>query len=796
MRLLRRTAGPIILGLLILVSSATGADLFLVREKGTTKLVFTAKKKLSYTFSEPSAGVAILKIEGVRLRSRRPIKVKDRVIKRITITQKGTSSVVKLTLDPKYHVKLQESYPPFRLTLTPEPLTPELMMERMLTSLYRRGDCDTFLANAGRLNLRTLPPDKLNRFVEMQANCTLKTENPLLVLETYGRIAKILKEPVLEKVRAKKVEALLKLKRYEEALAEGKLFIQKYKDYTADLVASYMAEALIKLDRKDDAIIVLKNLIKAHPDSPYIDHMYKELAKAYYLKDNFLGAYLLLKRAYDDNPKLVEADGEALFMYGSSAYRVGLKEEARRVLLRVLNLHPNTPEAAKALGLLGRIYADRKDWKTAEWFYKLCMRLYPNTKAAAVARIRLAEHYEELGEYRKALNLYTEAEILYPHMPDVLEVALYRKGVMMLKLGRYEEAIQAFKDFMLKVPQSSFLQEAERYIEEAEFRIAEKKYREGRLEDAVKLLTQFAKRYPQNPHTPEAIKLAGKALVRIVEDKFTRGDCAGILLFWDLYKNFFPQKAQKSVPLFHIAQCMLSKGRKAEAVNLMVWIEKNIGNSFPKWKSLLTYLTNYYFEIENYKLAEETALKLIKITTAREAPYVHHQLVRLLLAQNRYKEMDSIIQKMEKEKAPPRYLAYNHFARAIALLDIGKRTEGVKELEKFTESRVSLLNYPNRYQLATILLARIYYNDHQRNRAYSRYLWYANAFPNGRYTPEALFMLGLIMKNPKDRQFWYICLKRFPNSHWSKEIKAHLLAKEILDEARKAAGVRSTKGST
>lgn len=376
-------------------------------------------------------------------------------------------------------------------------------------------------------------------------------------------------------------------------------------------------------------------------------------------------------------------------------------------------------------------------------------------------------------------------------MPDIIEVTLFKKGLMLLRLGKYQEAIQAFNDFMIKVPQSPYIQKAEQYIEEAEFRIAEKKFKEKNWEEAVKLLTQFAIRYPQNPFTPKAIKLAGQALVNIVEDKITRKDCAGILFFWDNYKNFFPKKEKKGLPLFHVSQCLMVKNRKQEAVKLLEWIETNVGVDFPKRKELFSYLAHYYYDTDQYQKAEKTAKTLVGLSSAKETPDVHQLLVQLYFLKENYPEMLKIIQKMEKEGAPEKYSILNSFYVGLYLIDTGKKKEGQNRLDSFIKSRKAMANYLDRYKYSVILLGRMYFNEGRKDKAFKKYLFFANAFTSdNNYTPESLFMLGWI--KPEVRPiFWNMCLNRFPKSHWAREIKAFNLAGEIKDEARKAIGNRS-----
>ncbi len=792
-----REALPWLLVLLI-TTGARSAEIFLVKPpKGKSRIVFTATRKIPYVIKQEVPGRCTLYLHGVRLRARKIAQIQDPYFRKIVLIPQRGRTVVKIYLVPGYILRPEESYPPFKLVLVPEKVKPQDLIKNMLKKLYREGKCDIFIYNYNRLLTSRLTMKELVDFTKMHLNCSLEEKQWTLALADIELLRKLnISDEEKERLWLKKIELLLKVKNYDEALAEGKLFIGKYSDPLSDLAAAYMSEALLKLDRVDDAILLLKRAIKARPNSPYRYYLYRQLAKAYYRKRNFLGAYLPLKIIYQQARKVLEEDPEALYDYGSSAYRIGNLEEAKKILLRCFNLYPTSEEAAKCLALLGEIYAKKNNWKVALWFYKECTRLFPQTKAAAVSKIKMADYMERIGRYRDALNLFTEAEILYPNMKDIVEYALYKKGLMLLRLGRYEEAIQTFKDFMLKAPRSKYIQQAEKYIEECEFRIAERNFKKKRWEEALKLLAQFAMKYPQNPFTPKAIKLAGEALVNIVEGKYSRNDCFGLLFFWNNYKNFFPRKVKKGMPLYHVALCMVKQNQLPQAVSLMEWIRKNIGPQFPEWMKLLKFLANYYFDTENYKKALPIAMDIIGNSTAEETPVIHFKAMRLFFAQGNYRMMNHLIEKMKRENAPEKFLLMGYLYRVIYFLEQKNTWAAVKYLRLFLKSPLSLSLYPDKYQYAQILLARILLNRGEKDEAYRLYLRYINTFVHGKYLGEALFMAGYLKPNPVGRYFWNRCISEFPKSRWTKEITAIYLVREIKDEvARAVSGNSSAQGS-
>ncbi len=786
----------ILLLIIVLSSSTHAAELYLVRTKAGSRIVLTSERRIPYVLKQEVPGRATLILHGVRLKAGRIERLKDPLIKSITLIPERFRTLVKITLAPNHIIKPVETFPPFKLTLIPERVKPQFMVKKMLTNLYKRRKCDLFIYNYSRLITSQLTPNELLNFTKMHLECALEERQWRMALEDIRTLSRFkLPEKEAELLSLKKIELYLKVKDYDNALAEGKLFIKKYSDPLRDLAASYMARALLKLGRVDDAILLLKSVIKSRPDSPYILYLYRELAKAYYRKANYLGAYLLLKEVQKKDRKVLEEDAEALYALGSSAFRIGKTEEAKAELLRTINLFPETPETAKALALMGEIYRQKGNWKLALWFYKLCTSMFPNTKAAAVSKLKVAQYYEKIGKYRDALNLYTETGILYPNMPDVIEVALYRKGVMLLKLGRYEEAIRTFQDFILKVPQSKYVRDAEMYIQECEFKIAERKYKRKQYEEALKLFARFAVKYPQNPFTPRAIELAGDSIIKIVEGKYKRGDCFGILFFWDGYKNFFPKKAEKGIPLFHVAQCLFKRSRSKEAVELLEWIFNNISSRFPMFKELLNQIATYYFDTVQYQKAEKFAEILMGNSTAKETPLIHFRTLKLYFVKKEYKKMMRLIKKMESEGEPEKYLIKAYLLKAVYFLEKNNTWASMKYLNMFLKSPLSISLYPDDYQYAEILLARILFNRNQIQEADKSYLHYANTFPSGNYTPEAYFMVGLINQSHIGNHFWELCLSRYPKSHWSKEIKAILLARSVRDEIYQAVRSAGAEGS-
>jgi len=768
---------------LIISASVRAAELYLIKAEKTTRIVFTAEEKHPYKLKMERPGLISLTIFGAVTQPRIIQIKKDPVLKQIEIKKSGNNSVIYIQLDENYTLKAKEEYPPFKLILTPVKLTDIHTLEKMFEEAFKKQDCETVIDIFNRLPVEKYPPEKRIEFEKARFSCSLKLKDYENALKALNVILSLKKD---EKLWAKKIEILFLLKRYDETVAEGTLFMKEFSDPLSDHIAAIVAEALIKLGKIENAIILLKNVLQKRPDTPYIGEICKALAKAYYVKKNYIAAFLLFEKAYEKDKKAVEKDPEALFMYGRCAAKLNQNKKALKILLKTFNLYPKSKEAPKCLALIGDIYRNQNEWELAYWFYKLCLTLFPDTEAAAVSKIHIAEYYEKKKDYKKALNIYTEAMVLYPKYKKVLEVAIFRRGLMLLKLKRYEEAINAFNEFIVKFPGSKYVKEAEKYIEEAEFGIGKREFAKKRWEEALKRLANFAIKYPENPHTPEAVKLAGEALVRICEDKFKRKDCFGILFFWENYKNFFPRNRDNALPLFHIAICLLKMNKTEEAIKELEWIHKNVGKNFKERKRLLEILARAYIKEENYKKAIPVLKELIESYPPAEIKEAYRILMKYYFSEGKYSQLKKLKEKLSNYKNVADLLNLYRFYAGLHFIEKKSLEKGIALLETFLSDKSSTVIYPLYYEYAKIFLARLYYNQKDLRHAFEHYLQFINIFPRSRYTPEALFMAGYIKRNERiGSYFWQRCLKEFPKSYWTKEIKALNLASKIKSEVEK-----------
>lgn len=134
-----------------------------------------------------------------------------------------------------------------------------------------------------------------------------------------------------------------------------------------------------------------------------------------------------------------ELDQEALNEMFSEALKLtqtGQLDEAEAAYKEILELQPGLPEA---LGNLGYVYAQKRDWENAEACYLEALDLRP---AEPLFTMALAQLYQDSGQEEKAGELVDQVATQSPG--DA--AAQLNRGVFLLNSGRREEAQKAFED--------------------------------------------------------------------------------------------------------------------------------------------------------------------------------------------------------------------------------------------------------------------------------------------------------------------------------------------------------------
>ena len=169
----------------------------------------------------------------------------------------------------------------------------------------------------------------------------------------------------------------------------------------------------------------------------------------------------------------LEGKKEYLMIDAEASLEQGTTWHAAEHLTTILNYDP---ENADVHASLGRTYALQEDADLAVAHYRKCIELYlvtnnrnkainafielrsfyRNAQLDLATEFHLARHMEEIGRFEPALQLFKEISLEYPGTPEA-EVALMKIGnIYLSRMDNPKESILYFEKFLKDYPSSSW----------------------------------------------------------------------------------------------------------------------------------------------------------------------------------------------------------------------------------------------------------------------------------------------------------------------------------------------------
>jgi tetratricopeptide (TPR) repeat protein len=170
----------------------------------------------------------------------------------------------------------------------------------------------------------------------------------------------------------------------------------------------------------------------------YFRHGIVNLGKVLLWAHKYAETYYVLQNQW----AVLEPDGEAQYLMGSTLEKLGEPEEAVGYLRRALELAPDHP---MALSRLAEVYAEIGQADSAKTAYEKFMKLYPDDLTALRNYSLLLG---QMGQADKGLTLLIQARNRDPNLP-LIDNSL---GVIYSMLQRYDRAVECFEEAARKDP--------------------------------------------------------------------------------------------------------------------------------------------------------------------------------------------------------------------------------------------------------------------------------------------------------------------------------------------------------
>ncbi len=233
--------------------------------------------------------------------------------------------------------------------------------------------------------------------------------------------------------------------------------------------------------------------------------------------------------------KLLKSESIAdKFKAGDSLYQAGKYDKANKLFAQIVPNYKGKPHAEKLMYLYSSSFFKMKDYYVAGYQFERFVSSYPKSEKKEEAAFLSAKSYYMLSpvytkdqtETRDAIEKIQEFINVYPNSKYVreanrlvqeLDYNLQLKAYAIAKqynhISDYPASIKSFDNFIFEFPGSSLREDALFYKFESAYKLAVNSIeykRKGRLEQAKEFYNTFKKEYGDSKYSEEADKKAAK----------------------------------------------------------------------------------------------------------------------------------------------------------------------------------------------------------------------------------------------------------------------------------------------
>lgn len=245
-------------------------------------------------------------------------------------------------------------------------------------------------------------------------------------------------------------------------------------------------QALLQLQRGDEAVALLERVLKRRPDDYEVRMLY---ARALLSLEREEGAFKQFEQLVRQRPD----DAAALYAAALLAIELGENERAREHLLQLVNLGQRTDEAYFYLGRLAQADGDTKG--ALRWYRQVEGDLRPD------ARLRVAMLLASVGDLRAAR---TELSSLRADYPELAARSYLAEGELLRAAGELEQAYALYTTALARWPDDWDLRYGRALVAAEQKRVTE-------AEQDLRILLR------QRPDSPQALNALGYTLVDLTD---------------------------------------------------------------------------------------------------------------------------------------------------------------------------------------------------------------------------------------------------------------------------------------
>jgi tetratricopeptide (TPR) repeat protein len=210
-----------------------------------------------------------------------------------------------------------------------------------------------------------------------------------------------------------------------------------------------ITEARLALNGAEAADNVLEDFIRQHPDSCYLDLLFRRLDQIYANEENTSEAEL---QKWSQIPP-ARRRALAEFYLAKGEFRAKKLEKALADLEGFTRDFPEHPLVAKADILLGAILMETGKPDGAMEAYEAAMRKAPDGDALAEAEIAAGRLHFRQREYVLSANMFRSAA---GHSERLWQTAMFNAALAWLNQGNFDKFIEDYKQLSARFPEGNF----------------------------------------------------------------------------------------------------------------------------------------------------------------------------------------------------------------------------------------------------------------------------------------------------------------------------------------------------
>lgn len=143
-----------------------------------------------------------------------------------------------------------------------------------------------------------------------------------------------------------------------------------------------------------------------------------------------------------------------IFLWGVNLYELERYEEAEPKFRELVNDYPDSRFLENAYYTLGRLYYKLKQFESAREAFKMVMTKYPNSEFIDDSQYFIADCFFQEANYDQA---HLEFEKVVSENNDLLAQAKYYNALSLYRMGRNQEALTAYEQFVGSFPGNMFM---------------------------------------------------------------------------------------------------------------------------------------------------------------------------------------------------------------------------------------------------------------------------------------------------------------------------------------------------